>query len=593
MKKKSIRKNNGVTMISLVIVVMVILILTGVLIYNVKDSLGTSNLKEMQNDIQNLREMVNNYYATNGKIPAKLKYTNEANIEKIRNAGVISEKIDIGDFYIIDLKELENLTLNYGVGYKNITDATTEEEASQYEDIYIINETSQNVFYVAGIQLDNEMFYTDYTSEDVDKVAINLRYFDGVKIPDGYIYHSGTSKEDLTIRDTRDATKIYNWVITNEDITEIPTDVQIEETEQANFIESVNLFNGYYKNNTDNTVVYIENKEKWSPTYDVEATYKDKNGDTAYIPKGFQVSETKGETLIDEGLVIRNATTDDRYVWIKVPKSIYTTAISETDYANIEKDLQIYTAEYKEGYEGTDTWYSGCGISSEEEYNNLKNKMLSSVYKNGGFYISQYEIGASTYVAANDNGARTPVSKKGMYPYNYVTLSQAQKLATNMDSGEKTSSLMFGIQWDLVLKYLEESGVSTIELKTNSGSWGNYRDSEFAVAEGNKYVICTNYNLGNNWSDIPAKYTKTKYNTSGNGVLLSTGAVKRNSKMNIYDLAGNLSEWTLEKSHNNSSPCSHRGGIYYSEIVSNPSYCRKISSTSDSTNHIGFRLALY
>ena len=162
-----------------------------------------------------------------------------------------------------------------------------------------------------------------------------------------------------------------------------------------------------------------------------------------------------------------------------------------------------------------------------------------------------------------------------------------------MDSGEKISSLMFGIQWDLVLKYLEQSGVSTIELKTNSGSWGNYRDSEFAVAEGNKYVICTNYNLGNNWSDIPAKYTKTKYNTSGNGVLLSTGAVKRNSKMNIYDLAGNLSEWTLEKSHNNSSPCSHRGGIYYSEIVSNPSYCRKISSTSDSTNHIGFRLALY
>ena len=129
-------KKRGVTLVSLTTVVTVILILTGVIIYNIRDSLGISKLRELQNDIQNLRELVNNYYATNGKIPAKLKCTNTGNIEKIRDAGVISEKVDIGDFYIIDLSELENLTLNYGEDYKNITDTTTEEEASQYEDIY-------------------------------------------------------------------------------------------------------------------------------------------------------------------------------------------------------------------------------------------------------------------------------------------------------------------------------------------------------------------------------------------------------------------------------------------------------------------------
>ena len=347
MMKNVINKNSGVTLVSLAIAVSVILILTGVIIYNVRDNLGISNLREMQSDIQNLRDLVSDYYSTNGKIPAKLKYTNTENIERIRTTGVISEEVDIGDFYIIDLSELENLTLNYGEDYKNISNATTEDEASQYEDIYIINETSQNIFYVEGIQLDGEMFYTDYTSEDVDKVAINLRYFDGVKIPDGYIYNSGTSKEDLFISDKDDVTKIYNWVITDQDIEEIPSDVQIAEDEQADFIKSVNLFDGYYKSSTDNTVVYIVNEEKWSPTYDVDGTYTDKNGDTATIPAGFQVSEKKGETLIDEGLVIRNATTDDRYVWIEVPKSIYTTATSETDYSNIEKDMQTYTAKYK------------------------------------------------------------------------------------------------------------------------------------------------------------------------------------------------------------------------------------------------------
>ena len=158
-------KEKGVTLVSLTIVVTVLLILTGVIIYNVRDSLVVGNLQEMQNDIQNLRDLINDYYAENGKIPAKLKYTNTENIEKIRAAGVISEEVDTGDFYVIDLKELENLTLNYGEYYKNITDTTTEEEASQYEDIYVINETSQNVFYVAGIQLDGEWFYTDYTTE--------------------------------------------------------------------------------------------------------------------------------------------------------------------------------------------------------------------------------------------------------------------------------------------------------------------------------------------------------------------------------------------------------------------------------------------
>ena len=198
---KKLLNNRGITLASLAIAVIIILILTGTLIYNVKDNLKVTNLREMQNDIQNLRDAVSNYYSINGSIPAKLKYINTDNINKIKNAGVINENADTGEFYIIDLKELENLTLNYGEDYKHINETISEEEASQYTDIYIINAESQNIFYVEGVRVDNDWFYTDYTSEDVDEQKVNLRYVDGVKIPDGFYYVGGTKEEGIVISD--------------------------------------------------------------------------------------------------------------------------------------------------------------------------------------------------------------------------------------------------------------------------------------------------------------------------------------------------------------------------------------------------------
>lgn len=48
-------------------------------------------------------------------------------------------------------------------------------------------------------------------------------------------------------------------------------------------------------------------------------------------------------------------------------------------------------------------------------------------------------------------------------------------------------------------------------------------------------------------------------------ILLTTGATKRNSVLNIYDLAGNVWEWTLEKSPKVENPCSFKGGGFSTE----------------------------
>ena len=503
MMKNIMGQNKGITMISVTIIVIVILILTGVLIYDARDSLKVTKLQSMQSDIQNLRDKISNYYAQYGQIPARIKYTNTDNIGKIMTTGVISPKIDTGDFYIIELSSLENLTLNYGEDYKNITDATTESKTSQYEDIYIINETSQNIFYVEGIEVDGEWFYTDYTSEDVDTVAVNLRYFDGVKIPDGYIYNSGTSKEDLSIKNESDTTKIYNWVITDEDITEIPADVQIEETEQAKFIESANLFNGYYKSSTDNTVIYIVNEEKWSMTYDKNGKFKDKNGDVATIPAGFQVSETLGMNTIQEGLVIQDEE-GNQFVWIPVDdiNDIAKETSNENGNTNYEGklyDFKSTSAKEKDGYGvGTESNREPDIISDDNNGDNLYiiNNLLGTTYLNSselkntlqedyntiiksistyhGFYVGRYEIsksGNNTAQSKSDNTVLTTETESankwyGLYAYG----------KTYNNTSSVGSSMIWGSQYDAIMRWMQKERIDVTDIGASNQTLKNIYD---------------------------------------------------------------------------------------------------------------------
>ena len=78
-------------------------------------------------------------------------------------------------------------------------------------------------------------------------------------------------------------------------------------------------------------------------------------------------------------------------------------------------------------------------------------------------------------------------------------------------------------------------------------------------------------------------------------VLLLTRTAERNSKMNIYDLAGNLAEWTLEKRTivSDYGPCVLRGGSYNIISSSKPASGRDIRNPSLTGNTIGFRPALY
>lgn len=448
MINKKIKSAKGISLVSLAVTVAILIILANVLVYNISDNLKLEKLKKMQNDIENLRDKVASYYSQNGKIPASIQYTN---INAIKEAGVISNSVDTGEFLVIDLSAIENLTLNYGQDFENVN----AENANNYTNLYIINTSSHNIFFVEGIKVDNDIFYTDYTATEIDTGKVDLRYVDNIKIPDGYYYVSGSKETGIRIK-SNDNTKEYTWVVNTSKINTVPSNTNIETNQKEDFIKSVNGYNGYYKSTSNNDVIYLP-IENWSLAYDKEGTYQDKNGDIAYIPQGFQVSLVPDQNTIDGGLVVRDSKNDE-WVWIEVPKSIYSTTITNTSYTAIETAMQNYAEDYRQtGY--TDTFYSTAqhGFSSSTEYNNWKNAMLKSVFEKGGFYIGRYEMGTEdTSIRSSSSGiSSTPHIKRDMIPYNYISSSQAQTLAKQLSTGGKQASVMFGIQWDLIMKFIE------------------------------------------------------------------------------------------------------------------------------------------
>ena len=219
------------------------------------------------------------------------------------------------------------------------------------------------------------------------------------------------------------------------------------------------------------------------------------------------------------------------------------------------------------------------------------------MYTNGGFWIGRYEAGyeidESKGEKIRDYGTdhdtehsitQKVVIKQDAYPYNWVRRGQAQTLAERMNYDGVTSSLIFGLQWDLVLKYIETKGATAKEnLITDSTKIGNYINNLWDITNVN-----AKYSTDHGKNFLVCPYPKKQNEI----VLLTTGADESFSLMNIYDIAGNVYEWTLEF-YTTENPCVHRGGSYYSYGNVSNSKIRSISTTSDWGFDLGFRIGLW
>ena len=86
-------------------------------------------------------------------------------------------------------------------------------------------------------------------------------------------------------------------------------------------------------------------------------------------------------------------------------------------------------------------------------------------------------------------------------------------------------------------------------------------------------------------------YTKT----TNSSVLLTTGANINFSVQNIYDISGNVWEWTLEYSDDTSYPYTSRGGDFNDDGTLYSAAYRNIlhSTNSGYLTAFGFRVSLF
>ena len=182
------------------------------------------------------------------------------------------------------------------------------------------------------------------------------------------------------------------------------------------------------------------------------------------------------------------------------------------------------------------------------------------------------------------------MSQQNKYVYNYTTFDQAKELASKISNGEYESNLMFGFQWDLICKFIEKYGymsngekITERMISSNSSMWGNYYTSTFTINNG-EYSI----DYGKEYIKVENDKIKKEYKY----YLLTTGAVEAHKICNLYDFAGNTTEWTLEETvvDNRVWQTIRDGNFYFNYGGNDPVSGRYMVSDTSAKASYGFRV---
>lgn len=350
--------------------------------------------------------------------------------------------------------------------------------------------------------------------------------------------------------------------------------------------------------------------------------------DEVPIPLGFYyVGGTKAS-----GLVISDAIEDkekgdnhesakslvgNQFVWIPV-EDINNFKRKMTNNIDIQK-LSTFILEEEEVKPGINIWeiisdkIYDINIAKEnvvitsaktEATLNEAKAIYASVAKHGGFYIARYEAGmtapraitqdvATGELTYGDLTKQNVLFKAGTYPCNYVAWSNNYDLtneaggiielarsfytADNANIGV-VSTPVYGVHWDTMETFCNTSG---------RNKYGNYMDVEYSYV--GRYLTDESKNTYTTDS-ISSDKEKDK------ATLFTAGSSSYTRINNLYDIAGSLSEWTMEGMTVETDDM-----VSYARIVRGGNYKEKTTGVSyrDSRiqdyigNDVGFRIALY
>ncbi len=170
-----LKNDKGVTLIVLTITIIVLLIVTSITISNSRSQLAIKKVNNLYTDIESISTKVSDYYLKNNSLPVfedNVYLNNSSELGLLINANGGDKSIinpnDDGEYYVLKLSELSNLTLNYGKDFKEWNASCTFQD---YQDLYIINSVSHQIYYPKGIRYNGNVYFTKGTSEIVEKIT--------------------------------------------------------------------------------------------------------------------------------------------------------------------------------------------------------------------------------------------------------------------------------------------------------------------------------------------------------------------------------------------------------------------------------------
>ena len=199
-------------------------------------------------------------------------------------------------------------------------------------------------------------------------------------------------------------------------------------------------------------------------------------------------------------------------------------------------------------YDSTNNNSNWTSTLYQEEYN----KMIKSVLQYGGFYVGRYEmsLNSTTKNAESKYGATSATAERTSANQWYGLYNKAKTYAPENASQKVVSSMIWGSQYDAMLKWMKGNGIDVTS------------------------TTPTDLSIG----------------TTSRNTARVTGTVSKDKLSNIYDLLGNSFEWTQEASNVNYRV--DRGGCY--NFSGAPSY-RSYHNNFPTYIYfdIGSRLTLY
>lgn len=556
---KKIKQEKGITLVTLVVMIIILLILASIGVTSWNQAIEYAKFNEFTAELQVMQSKVN-----------------ELNQNKNTNIGT---EISENQKNILDIPEIRNII------FKN---KTTDEEITKIKNgfrycskewikqnleldsikrDYLINVEKRYVISCTGFEYKNKTYYM---SEQLENGQYNVEY-NNKNSSTGSSFEVITQKEEnrwkVEISNIQYDGYVNNWQVkyklstndfwqTSNELTFYVTeqgyyDIKVVHGDEIELETNKILIGDLVADNVNKIISEKKNTE-----------LLDENGNKIVVPAGFKIvsnDTTSNAQTVEKGIVVEDKN-ENQYVWIPC-----TTEESETKLQykrtewEVEDDNGTRASKDELTLENvTCSDYdiaNGLTIERKDEIVEQVKKEKESVRKYNGYYIGRYEVG-------NEND--TAVIKANKEPYTNKLWYQTYELAKGIGGGKyATTYLCSSYSWDTAINFIQNTG--TVNYAT------------------------TTEGFNENW------YGKEVRDISGGiikevnkAIRLKTG--KTTAKSNIFDMGGNVCEFTTEVIPNTSELLVLRGGRYETNGLPGERFDREVGVSG---NPYGFRATLF